>query len=101
VRKVRLTLAEVLFGCCYVEVSPMEDVMANNVTPSKTRMREIIAQIERGDALTDEELELAINFYYVTATNLEILGPHFHHAWAACQHTLRLLKSFQHERNRQ
>jgi|688.fasta_scaffold1388386_2 hypothetical protein len=75
--------------------------MTNNVTPSKARMRDIIALIERGDALTDEELELAIEFYYVTTTNLYILGAHFHHAWAACQHTLQTLKSFQNERNEQ
>jgi len=49
---------------------------------------EIVAKIEVGDGLTDEELAIALAFYTETTRNLEVLGPAFR---LACNETRRRL----------
>lgn len=44
----------------------------------------IVAKVESGDALSDQELRTALVFYEDMAKKLLILGPKFHFAFVEC-----------------
>jgi hypothetical protein len=60
--------------------------------------KELLAKIENGDGLTDEELETALGFYTDLEGKLRLLGPKFHLAWVEVLRTQQALASFKFHR---
>lgn len=60
---------------------------------------EIVAKIERGDMLSDQELRVALVFYEDMAKKLMILGPKFHFAFVECNHRAVELDGYRRNRD--
>lgn len=60
--------------------------------------REIANKIQQGDALTDEELTIAAEFYGRLAKDLYILGPRFDLAFFECNRIASELLGYQRAR---
>lgn len=60
--------------------------------------REIADKIQRGDALTDEELAIAAEFYDGLADDLCLLGPRFDLAFFECNRIASELLGYQRAR---
>ena len=59
---------------------------------------ELMLKIERGDALTDEELVVAQAAFKQGAEILMPMGPKFHFAWVECQRRADELASYMRHR---
>jgi hypothetical protein len=42
---------------------------------------ELIKKYKIGDGVTDSELDQLIEFFTTLEKSLQLMGPHFHHAW--------------------
>lgn len=60
----------------------------------------IVKKISRGDGLTNNELDQALNFYTELEEALDCLGPEFKLAWKEVMHTTERLRIFSEARNR-
>jgi len=64
------------------------------------KLEAVLKKIGKGDGLTDEELELAIDFYKEAEWRLKLLGPHFHLAWREVYFRLTAFEEFKLNRQR-
>jgi len=60
--------------------------------------RNLIEKIRVGAAITDDELDAAIEFYSPLEASLSKLGQRFHHPWVEIRGTLDRLKSYKESR---
>lgn len=59
----------------------------------------IIAKIQDGDRLSDDELNVALEFYGQMEKGLRLLGPHYHLPWAAVRRVHDELQSYRQSRD--
>jgi len=50
----------------------------------ENQFKEADEKFIQGDGISDEELQLLLEFYRPLAAKLKLLGPHFHLAWREC-----------------
>jgi hypothetical protein len=58
-------------------------------------MRHIYVKVQKGDPLTDEEVDEGVKFFEDLDRRLIQLGPEFHLAWNEAARVARTLRSYQ------
>lgn len=61
---------------------------------------ELIKKYKNGNGVTDAELDQLIEFFTTLEKSLQLMGPHFHHAWKEVFFDLRDCKGYKQARER-
>jgi hypothetical protein len=75
-------------------VERLSSLRESNPPKGGTMTPAIIAKIQEGDRLTDDELNVALEFYSQMEKGLRLLGPHYHLPWAAVRRVHDELQSY-------